>query len=455
MDSRLASAGRRVLYSLVVLMAASALMLVGARSVEAHATVVVSRPLPGEQLASSPGLVTIIFSEPVDASLSHASLSSPDGQHFDGIVPSPMEMQIPVPTNAIGVYMVAWTTVSSVDGHVLHGSFQFEVGVAQVTAAPGAQDVTSPQGVDLVVAALRAIEYLALLLAVGMIVVQELARRGRPVEWVRTRLWVPVAAALVGGTAAVTGDAANATGSVSLQSLLDYLGNGLPGSARTLHLGAELMGFLLALALVRPRYVLPPLGVALVALAASGHAAAAQPRALTVGIDSVHLLAAGVWVGGILALATLRPPGGWRGEEGRAMLRRFSRVALPAFALTALMGILRATEELSGLGDLISSAYGRVLDVKVLAIGAMVALSILAWRRLRASPRLEGAFAVMVVAATALLSSFPLPPARAAQAEASGATSTNAALPTPSDLTFGGRAGDTLVGLTIDRKSVV
>lgn len=449
MDSRLASAGRRFLLALVVLLAASVFMLVGARPAEAHATLIASRPLPGEQLASSPGIVTIIFSEPVDASLSHASLSSPDGQHFDGIVPSPTEMQIPVPTNAIGVYQVSWTTVSSVDGHVLHGSFQFEVGVAQVASAPGAQSVTGPQSADLIVAALRTIEYLALLMAVGMVVVQELAGRARPLAWVRTRLWVPVAVALAAGAAAVTGDAANATGSVSLSSFLDYLGNGLPGSARMLHLGAEGIALLLALALVRPRYVLPPLALALVALAASGHAAAAQPRALTVGIDSVHLLAAGVWAGGVLALATLRPPGGWRGEAGRALLRRFSRVALPAFGLTALMGVLRATEELSGVGDLISSAYGRILDVKVLAIGAMVALSLLAWRRLRSAPRIEGAIAVVVIAATALLSSFPLPPARAAQAEASGAASTNAALPTPSDLTFGGRAGDTLVGLTV------
>jgi len=449
LHSRLALAGRRCLLSLALLLVESALMLAAARPAEAHATVVASRPLPGEQLASSPGIVTIIFSEPLDASLSRASLSSPDGQHFDAIVPSPTEMQIPVPTNAIGVYQVSWTTVSSVDGHVLHGSFQFEVGVAQVTSAPGAQDQTSPQSADLVVAALRAIEYAALLMAVGMIAVQELAARRRPLAWVRTRLWIPVAAALVAGTAAVTGDAASATGSVSLSSFLGYLGNGLPGSARMLHLGAEGIGLLLALALVRPRYVLAPLAVALVALAASGHAAAAQPRALTVGVDSVHLLAAGVWAGGILALATLRPPGGWRGEEGRALLRRFARVAVPAFALTALMGVLRATEELSGVGDLLSSAYGRVLDVKVLAIGVMVALSLIAWRQLRASPRVEGAIAVVVIAATALLSSFPLPPARAAQAESSGAASTNAALPTPADLTLGGRAGDTLVGLTI------
>ncbi|HTE84736.1 MAG TPA: CopD family protein, partial [Dehalococcoidia bacterium] len=164
----------------------------------------------------------------------------------------------------------------------------------------------------------------------------------------------------------------------------------------------------------------------------------------------LHLLAAGVWVGGILGLATLRPTGGWRGDEGRKMLLRFSRVALPAFAVTVLMGVVRATEELSKVSDLVSSAYGRVLDVKVLLIAAMLPLSIVAWRRRRPRPRAEASIAVAVIAATALLSSFPLPPARAAQADADTASSSpNEALPGPTDLTLAGRTLLTLVGLTL------
>ncbi len=443
---------RRVVPALLMLLAVATSMFGGARPVEAHATVVASRPAPGERLGSAPGIVTLAFSEPINSALSHAFVFSPDSQRFDGIAASPTELDIPETTNAIGIYKVDWTTVSSLDGHVLHGSFEFGVGVSP--GAAGEQNVASPRPSDLFIAGIQAIEYLALLITIGMIVLLELARRVPPVEWVRTRLlahlWVPLGVALAAGTVVVAGDAANAAGSVSVPAMFAYLGNGLPGFARILHLAAEAIALLFAVAFFGPRYVLPPLVLALVALAASGHAAATQPWLVSISVDSLHLLAAGVWVGGILGLATLGPPGGWRGEEGLKLLRRFSWVALPAFGLTVVMGMLRATEELSNVRDLVNSTYGQVLDIKVLAIAAMLPLSLVAWRWRRPSPRAEGSIAVAVIAATALLSSFPLPPARSAQADAAAVSSSaSAAVPSPTDLTLAGRTAATLVGLTI------
>ena len=442
----------RAVPALVILLTLPALMFVSARPVEAHSTVIASRPAPGERLSSSPGVVTIVFSEPINASLSRGYVSAPDGQRFEGEASSPTAIDIQETTNAIGVYVVDWTTVSSVDGHVLHGSFEFGVGVSP--GAPGEQNLASPQPSDLFIAGIRALEYLALFIAMGMIVLLELSRHAPPVEWVQTRLWtrlwVPLGVALAAGTVVVAGDAANAAGSLSVPALFAYLGNGLPGFARTMHLAAEAVALLFAIAFFGPRYVLPPVVLALVALAASGHAAASQPWLFSISVDGVHLLAAGVWAGGILGLATLRPPGGWRGEEGLKLLRRFSWVALPAFGLTVVMGVLRATEELSNLRDLVNSTYGQVLDVKVLAIAAMLPLSLVAWRRRRPRPRAEGSIAVVVIAATALLSSFPLPPARAAQADAAAVSSSaSAALPGPADLTLAGRTAATLVGLTV------
>ena len=443
----------RALLALLVPLTLPALMFAGAQPVEAHSSVVASRPAPGERLESSPGIVTIVFSEPINASLSHGFVSAPDGQRFTGIASSPTAIDIQETTNAIGIYVVDWTSVSSVDGHVLHGRFEFGVGVSP--SAPGEQNLASPQPNDLLIAGIGALEYLALFTGIGMVVLLVLAGRDPPIGWVvkarlRTTQWIPLAVALVAGVAVVTGDAANAAGSLSVPALVAYLGNWLPGFARATHLTAEAVALLFTIGYFGPRFVLPPLVIALVALAASGHAAAGQPWLLAVSVDSLHLLAAGVWVGGILGLAMLKPPGGWRGEEGRKLLQRFSWVALPAFAITVLMGVIRATEELSGFSDLVSSTYGRVLDVKVLLIAAMLPLSLVAWRRRRPWPRAEATIAVAVITATALLSSFPLPPARAAQADAAIASSTpNAALPEPTDLTLAGRTLITLVGLTV------
>ncbi|MGH2591266.1 MAG: CopD family protein, partial [Actinomycetota bacterium] len=108
-------------------------------------------------------------------------------------------------------------------------------------------------------------------------------------------------------------------------------------------------------------------------------------------------------------------------------------------------------QELSGLRDLVATPYGQVLGLKVLAVLGMVPLSVLAWRRVLGTPRLEAGVAVLVIGAAALLAAFPLPPGRAAETEegAEEAPASVSALPRRGDLTLGGDAGQVLVGLTI------
>ena len=89
------------------------------------------------------------------------------------------------------------------------------------------------------------------------------------------------------------------------------------------------------------------------------------------------------------------------------LLDRFAGVALIAFAVTALTGVLRATEQLHGLGDLWQTTYGVVLSLKSVGVGIMLLLSSLAWRRGFPVARVEAALTALVVAATALLASFP------------------------------------------------
>lgn len=162
------------------------------------------------------------------------------------------------------------------------------------------------------------------------------------------------------------------------------------------------------------------------------------------------MVSAGLWAGGIIALALESPAGGWKAGAGRALIDRFSRVALVAFAITALSGFIRATEELTGFADLLNTDYGRLLVLKSAGVLAMLAMSALAWRRLAAVPRIEAAVAVAVVGVTALLSAYPLPPARLADAVAiSEGPQSSQALPRSGDLTLGDAAGDTLVGLTV------
>jgi putative copper export protein len=139
---------------------------------------------------------------------------------------------------------------------------------------------------------------------------------------------------------------------------------------------------------------------------AIGLVATWPPQSILLG--GVHLLSAGMWAGGVLAMAMLRPPGGWNGAEARLLIERFARVALIAFGVTVLTGVLRATDRLHDFADLWTTAYGIVLLLKAGGVLAMSLLS-LGWRRGLPVARLDAAAAVLVVAATAVLAAFPVP----------------------------------------------
>ena len=157
------------------------------------------------------------------------------------------------------------------------------------------------------------------------------------------------------------------------------------------------------------RFVAIPAVFAAAVLPLAGHAAAMQPSAAGAELaDAVHVLSAAMWAGGILALASLRPPDGWRTEVARNLLERFGRVAVIAFGVTALTRLLSASEHLNGLSDLWSTAYGIVLALKVGGVVVMAGLSLL-WRRGVGNGGADALVAMLVVVATAVLATLPSP----------------------------------------------
>lgn len=402
-----------------------------------------SEPAPGQRLAAAPGVVVLRFSEPLVKGLSRLVVTDPTGTRSEGSVSGSTDIVARLGINAPGLYRVAWKTVSPADGHTLTGSFAFGVGVTPGEAE--AQTRLAPRGLDLALAALRALEYAALLASVGMLLLGRLARRAPALEGVKLSVRVPMAAALGAGVAVVAGEALAA--SSSLGALSGYVGTA-PAAARLARLVLEAAALWAAGA--RPRLAVVPTALALLALTRAGHAGAVRPAWLGVAIDAVHLASAGLWAGGILGLALVRIPGG-RGLELRArLLERFSPVALPAFVVTVATGVVRAQEELHRPADLVGAAYGRVLGFKILAVLAMVPLSAMAWRGVIRRPRAEALVALVVIGAAAVLAAFPLPPGRLAEAEAQAREAALAsAFPRPGDLTLGGYAGDTLLGLTL------
>ncbi len=111
-------------------------------------------------------------------------------------------------------------------------------------------------------------------------------------------------------------------------------------------------------------------------------------------VDTVHLLAAGVWLGGLAVLLwALRRRGGAARPTGQAMAMRtaFGRIALLAFAVLVLSGALNAVLRLGSVDALFNDAYGRLVLGK---IAAAIAIAVAAARSERQAELFFGAAAL-------------------------------------------------------------
>lgn len=434
-------------------LAVLALVVLASSAAFAHASLVSSQPAPGSDLAAAPGTVRMRFTEPLIPDLSSVTVTDPLGQTFPGGPSGDTEMQADVDSSAPGIYTVEWKTVSPIDGHTLTGSFQFGVG-ADVGEQAGPSD--APGTSDLVVAILRAVEYVGLLGALGLLSLSALSDRvgtgWRPAGLGR---WVVLAAA--GGIGTVSGEVLLAASGDVVAAARGFLATST-GRVRLVRVIIELVAVGVtviavrrgATARVEPRRARVATALlvmgALVAVAAAGHAAAVSHG---VWVAAGHLWTAGVWAGTILAMAVHRPPGGWRGDLGRGLAREFTPIALSAFAATALLGLVRGVQELAHPSDLWTTAYGQVLWAKTSLVAVMMGLSLLAWRRTRQQAGGEGVVAAVVVLLAAVLVAFPVPPGRAGDDPAAATAADTNGLPQSGDLTLARGADDTVVGLSI------
>jgi copper transport protein len=416
------------------------LLLVPATA-DAHAALVSSDPAPGTDAGATPAVVTLLFDEPLVESLSKATVTGPGGRQFTSTV-SDKTMHVPLSGNVPGVYRVDWKTVSRIDGHTITGTFRFGVGVAVTSSlsTPG------PGSGDIVLAGLRAIEYALLMLACGMAL---LGRLGR--ELPLRQPAVPVAAALlVSGVIVVGGEAVLASSGLSVRGTLDYLSIGTTGWARVTRLLIE--AALLAFALLRRHLSGTLLAGVIGSVAVAGHGADVEPAWQGMAVNAGHLAAAGLWAGGIMALALIRLRAQWS-VVWKDIVPRFSRVAPWAFGVSVGLGAVQATQLLGSPQQVLDTSYGLTLVAKAVVIAAMVPLSLLAWRRAREHVRGEAVLALVVTAAAAALAAFPVIPKESSEAAAehqAPLTKRVPWFPQPGDLTMGGRAGKVMVGLSLN-----
>src|SRR5215218_691234 len=244
----------------------------------------------------------------------------------------PLELQVPMAGLPAGGYTVSWRIVSTVDGHRTDGVFAFGVGAASVPRLPAAE-VRDGEGPAPLAVAGRWAWYWGLGLLVGAAATGLLVFGGRLPS---RPVWLlgPAVAAAGGGLVAMT-VAARADAGVSVGDLLgSATGRWLLWRAATLAAAVAATGWLLLrrggrtptpapavpLAADRPAATGPlvALGLAgaggMLVHALAGHAAGPSTlRLLNLLAQWAHLLAVGVWIGGLVWLlaALVVRAGGW------------------------------------------------------------------------------------------------------------------------------------------------
>src|SRR5665647_2291379 len=112
--------------------------------------------------------------------------------------------------------------------------------------------------------------------------------------------------------------------------------------------------------------------LAMLPLSLTGHASGAASHDTAVNALALHLVAAVIWVGGLLALAMLRP---MLGATLAVSVRRYSTLAGWCFVAVAVSGAASAWIRVGSIGSL-ATTYGALVILKVVAL---VVLGIAGW----------------------------------------------------------------------------
>jgi copper transport protein len=407
------------LRSVLVLFLAALLFVGAAASVQAHAEVVRSSPGDGASLANPPAEMRIWFSEAVQADLSQVRLLDASGASFPtqlrGDPADDTLLVVTLPKDLPhGTYNVIWKSVSAADGHAADGRLVFSIGVSGAEGA-GVAPVPTIHPLEVV---LRWLNFLALagvmgaFAAVGLVlrrsgataqareagIAETLAMSERRV-W-RWGGWVAVGG-LVVGLAMLAWQSRDVGGSLNAGMIGQTLVSGRWGGVWVAYqvLLAALAYTAFNVGRVHPDRSASPSGLPeragispalwsvsgamlvllAVAQALAGHAAAAPGDVpLAVAVDTVHLLAAGTWVGGLLALLVGLLPLALSDRAAFSTLVRtgygaFGPVAGVSVVMVIATGLYSAGQEVAVPAAFLSTPYGEALAAKValaLLVGA-------------------------------------------------------------------------------------
>lgn len=383
--------------------AAAAVLVVSVHGAAlAHAALRSSDPGAGSALQSPPTRIRLEFTETVEASLCTIALVGPDGRRtqlaiqrdssdaraISGVVSA-------AAATAVGRYRVLWRAIAA-DGHPSSGSFTFEVAgeaAPPASTTPSRSAVAPPSdttsslasdsalsalsgsvgptvaGAPLFASVVRGVGLTALMVLAGMLL---FLAWGHSADAQRPRtviLWAALIA-VVFLAAHVVLWLLDTAPDHRLTSA--WLTNAFTTAPAKLEVARVALALLVLIAFGLAHRIGTSLLLAMLALAVSGaigHSAAIEPE-LAIPAKIVHLVFAGVWAGGLTWLITRERD---NVEAYAAEAARISSAALLSVILIVASGVGQAMLFMDTPRDLLHTAYGVILLLKVAGLLVLVA----------------------------------------------------------------------------------
>jgi copper transport protein len=355
----------------------------------AHAVLAGATPADGARLHSAPHVIQLRFDERISGRFRSVQLLAADGRKVPGVrvhAASENELVVTVPRRLHrGAYAVVWHVVAEDDGHATGGTLSFGIGVAALRSSASS---TAPPAMDIAIRWLR-FAFTALLVG-GLAFVSFVLPTARPwldPQGVGRAARRILAAAIAGGAGALAvqaialarqAEAVAAASATSWTSAVRDLASGSRWGMLWLATDA-IVAVLVALAVLLRRHApAVPAQAAVVAVlaaaalagvtAAGSHAASLPDGRAAVAVDALHVLAAGIWIGSLAALAVALPAVGRFGPFATVIGRRFALLVGSATSVLVGTGLYSAGVQVVSVDALLTTLYGRVLMAKTLLV---------------------------------------------------------------------------------------
>ncbi|WP_328361239.1 copper resistance protein CopC [Streptomyces sp. NBC_00445] len=396
----------RVRTLVLLLLAATGLLLTGAGQASAHAALSGSDPQQGAVVDKAPAQISLTFTEQVSMSDDSLRVLDPKGKQVTSGAPSnvsgttyTVKLHSGLPD---GTYTVSYQVVSA-DSHPVAGAYTFSIGAPSATSVSVADETVGGGVVGWLYGFGRYMSYAGFIVLVGgAAFVLACWQRGSGVRALQRLVvsgWITLTAATLG--LLLLRGAYTSSGKVGDIFDLDLLGQVLQTKT-----GAALVSRLLLLAAAalfiavlfgaydkreeeeEKRDLTFGLAVGGVVVAAglaaswamSEHASVGIQAGIAMPVDVLHLLAVAAWLGGLTALllALYRAPAD--NPLDSTAVRRFSTVAFSSVVALVATGIYQSWRQLGSWSAFADTTYGQLLLVKIGLVVLLVGVAYLSRR---------------------------------------------------------------------------